>query len=122
MSVRLHHVNVVLPIGGTEKVIGFYTDVLGLRQVPKPTEGVSPGGAWFDIDDTHQLHVSERDDAVMHDDAHFAVLVDDFDAILGRLEKAGAPWKDEPQIFGTRRGSTRDPLGNRIEVIEDWSA
>jgi len=120
MSIRLHHVNVVVPVGGTEKVAGFYADVVGLRQVPKPTEGVSAGGAWFDLDDARQLHLSERDDAVVLEDMHFAVVVDDFDGILERIRGAGAPWWDEPQIFGARRGSTRDPLGNRVEVLEAW--
>jgi catechol 2,3-dioxygenase-like lactoylglutathione lyase family enzyme len=115
---RLHHVNIVVLPGQTDQLVDFYTEVLGLRQVPKPAEGVSPGGAWFDINDSHQLHVSERADAVMHDDMHFGLVVDDFDAVLGRLAAAGAPWKEQADLFGGRRGSTRDPLGNRIELLE----
>ena len=57
---RLHHVNIVVRPGETDRITGFYTDVLGLRRTEKPAEGTSPGGAWFDIDEVHQLHVSER--------------------------------------------------------------
>ncbi|HWC34485.1 MAG TPA: VOC family protein [Mycobacteriales bacterium] len=115
---RLHHVNVVVRPGQTAELVGFYTGVLGLRLTEKPTLGTSPGGAWFDIDDVTQLHVSERADAVMHDDMHFALVVDDFDDVLSRLAAAGAEWREQPDLFGGRRGSTRDPVGNRIELLE----
>jgi len=115
---RLHHVNVVVPPGATERVVGFYADTLGLRQVTKPTEGVAQTGAWFDIGDTgSQVHVSERD-GERHPQTHFGLVVDDFDAVLTRLSAAGAPWEDQPEIFGGRRGFTRDPEGNRVEILE----
>jgi catechol 2,3-dioxygenase-like lactoylglutathione lyase family enzyme len=117
-SLRLHHVNVVVKPGQTRQVFDFYTDVLGLQLTEKPAEGTSPGGAWFDIDDATQLHISERDDALMHDDMHFALVVDDFDGVLARLADAGAEWREQPDLFGGRRGSTRDPVGNRIELLE----
>jgi catechol 2,3-dioxygenase-like lactoylglutathione lyase family enzyme len=115
---RLHHVNLVVRPGETAKVEAFYTEVLGLRPAVKPTEGTSPGGAWFEINDSQQMHISERVDAAMHDDLHFALVVDDFDAVLARLAAAGAPWKAQADLFGGRRGSTRDPLGSRIELLE----
>ena len=114
---RIHHVNVVVPPGGTDSVVGFYSDVLGLTRVAKPTEGVDRSGAWFDIDDTTQVHVSERNGAV-HPQSHFGLVVDDFDAVLARVRDSGAPWDDQADIFGGRRGFTRDPAGNRIELIE----
>jgi catechol 2,3-dioxygenase-like lactoylglutathione lyase family enzyme len=116
--VRLHHVNIVVLPGETDQLVGFYTEVLGLRRVDKPSQGTTAGGAWFDINDSNQLHISERADAVMHDDMHFGLVVDDFDAVLQRLAAAGAPWKAQADLFGGRRGSTRDPLGNRIELLE----
>ena len=115
---RLHHVNVVVRPGETERVVAFYTGVLGLHLTDKPAEGTSPGGAWFDINASTQLHISERADAVMHDDMHFGLVVDDFDGMLRKLEAAGAPWAPQADLFGGRRGSTRDPLGNRIELLE----
>lgn len=115
---RLHHVNIVVRLGETDQLVGFYTDVLGLHRVEKPTEGTTGGGAWFDINASNQLHISERPDAVMHDDMHFGLVVDDFDLVLGRLAAAGAPWTAQADLFGGRRGSTRDPLGNRVELLE----
>jgi catechol 2,3-dioxygenase-like lactoylglutathione lyase family enzyme len=118
VSLRLHHVNVVVRPGDTDRVVGFYVDVLGLTQVAKPAEGTSAGGAWFDIDGRTQMHISERADAAMHDDMHFALVVDDFDEVLAKLADAGAEWREQPELFGGRRGSTRDPVGNRIELLE----
>ncbi|HVS68102.1 MAG TPA: VOC family protein [Mycobacteriales bacterium] len=117
-SVRLHHVNIVVKPGQTRLVFDFYTGVLGLTLTQKPTDGTSPGGAWFDIDEHTQLHISERADAVMHEDMHFGLVLDDFDAVLERIAVAGAEWREQPDLFGGRRGSTRDPVGNRIELLE----
>jgi catechol 2,3-dioxygenase-like lactoylglutathione lyase family enzyme len=116
--VRLHHVNIVVRPGETDQLVGFYTEVLGLRRTDKPAVGTTAGGAWFDINDANQLHISERADAVMHDDLHFGLVVDDFDDVLERLAAAGAPWVAQADLFGGRRGSTRDPLGNRVELLE----
>jgi catechol 2,3-dioxygenase-like lactoylglutathione lyase family enzyme len=114
---RIHHVNVVVQPGETDSVVSFYVDVLGLRQVAKPTEGVAQSGAWFDVDDRSQVHVSEREGDT-HPQSHFALVVDDFESTLTRLEEVGASWEDQPPIFGGRRGFTRDPAGNRIEILE----
>ena len=115
---RLHHVNVVVPPGATSRVVPFYADVLGLRQVRKPKEGVAQTGAWFDIGDTGaQVHVSEREGA-RHPQTHFGLVVADFDDVLARLAAADAAWEDQPPIFGGRRGFTRDPEGNRVEILE----
>jgi len=114
---RIHHVNVVVAPGGTAAVVPFYADVLGLRQVEKPKEGVAQSGAWFDVNDATQVHVSEREGDV-HPQSHFGLVVDDFDDVLRRLRDAGAPWEDQADIFGGRRGFTRDPAGNRVEILE----
>ena len=82
-----------------------------------PPAAGSPAGAWLSLGDRQQLHISEREGRP-HDDAHFALVVDDFDAVLVRISSAGAMWQDQEDVFGGRRGFTRDPAGNRIEVLE----
>ena len=113
---RLHHVNVVVAPGCTERVAPFY-ELLGLRRVAKPTEGVAQTGAWFDVPGGSQVHVSERS-GDRHPDQHFALVVDDLDALVERLRSAGHPWSDKPQIGGARRGMTADPEGNAVELAE----
>lgn len=114
---RIHHVNVVVPPGETKSVVAFYAEILGLRRTQKPTEGVARSGAWFDVDERSQVHVSERE-GVVHPQSHFGLVVDDFDSVLARLAASGATWEDQPDIFGGRRGFTRDPAGNRVEILE----
>lgn len=114
---RFHHINVVVPPGATEEVVPFYREVLGLTRVSKPAVGVSPEGAWFDLADGTQLHVSERDGA-RHPDPHFGVVVADLDEVLCRLQAFGAEWTEQADLFGGRRGFTRDPAGNRVELLE----
>ena len=114
---RLQHANVVVPPGTTEDVAAFYEHVLGLRRIPKPAALAGRGGAWFDVDGYAQLHLSERD-GERHPDSHFALVVDDFAGTLAALARHGAPWTEQEDVFGGRRGFTRDPAGNRVELLE----
>ena len=114
---RLQHTNVVVPPGATEQVAAFYESVLGLRRIPKPAALAGRGGAWLDVDGYAQVHLSERDGGT-HPDSHFALVVDDLDATLAALARAGAPWTEQEDVFGGRRGFTRDPAGNRVELLE----
>jgi catechol 2,3-dioxygenase-like lactoylglutathione lyase family enzyme len=118
---RIHHVNVVVRPGQTDSVVSFYVDVLGLRRTTKPTEGVAQSGAWFDVDDRTQVHVSEREGDV-HPQSHFGLVVDDYDAVLTRVAASGASFEEQADIFGGRRGFTRDPAGNRVELLEPPAA
>lgn len=113
---RLQHANVVIPRGTTAEVAAFYEHVLGLRRIPKPP-ALDPSGAWFDVDGYAQVHLSERD-GERHPDSHFALVVDDFDETLAALAQNGAPWTEQEDVFGGRRGFTRDPAGNRVELLE----
>ena len=110
---RLHHVNVVVPPARTDAVVPFY-EALGLLRVDKPLPGP---GAWFDVPGGTQVHVSERTGA-RHPAQHFALVVDDLDAVLARLRGGGHPWRDVEPIDGARRGMTADPEGNAVELVE----
>ena len=114
---RLHHVNVVVAPGRTEAVVPFY-ELLGLTRVDKPTDGVAQEGAWFDFPGgATQVHISERP-GERHPEQHFAMTVDDLDAISWRLTAKGYPWQPKARIEGARRGMTADPEGNAIELLE----
>lgn len=117
MTVRLHHVNVVVPPGETDLVVPFY-EALGLVRVPKPEAGVAASGAWLDLPGgLHQVHVSERV-GERNADQHFALVVDDLDGLAVRLQSAGHPWTVRADVLGARRGVTADPAGNTVELLE----
>ncbi len=112
----LHHVNVNVSRGHSEPVAGFYCDVLGFARIPRPDNGRE--GIWLDMGDGTQLHLSERND-VPNTEPHFALIIDDLAAARPRLADAGADFETAEDIFGTGgRGFTRDPAGNRIELIQ----
>lgn len=99
----------------------FYSDVLGLVEVPRP-QGVKEqfASAWYALGSI-ELHVVENSNFRPLREAtgpHFAVNVDNFDAIVERLNGAA------PIVFGPAQGPdgiTRivvsDPTGNIVEIL-----
>lgn len=113
---KLHHVNLVCGPGTVDATAVFWRDVFGLTDLPRQGRSGRPG-AWLDAG-SFELHLSERDE-LAHSDAHLAVAVGDVAAVRAACHAAGAEWEDAPALFGEGRGFTRDPAGNRIEVVAD---
>lgn len=111
---RLHHVNLVVPPGLAEPTAEFWRSVFGLTDLPRHGRSGRPG-AWLDAG-SFELHISERD-VMAHSDAHVAVAVPDVAATQAACLAVGAPWEDAEALFGVGRGFTRDPGGNRVEVV-----
>jgi len=111
---RLDHVNITTPAELAEAVLSWYDECLGLERVEK-LEGTTDTGGWFKVGDA-ELHVSEDEHNPSHG-AHFALVVDDFDAAVGRLRDAGCHLEQARPIPGRRRCFTRDPAGNNIEIL-----
>lgn len=112
--VALDHVNVTTPEELENEVTAWYSDCLGLERLEKP-EGTHEGGAWFRAGD-HEIHVS-LDEHNPPKKAHFGLVVDDYEAIIDRLRAASCHIEQAREIPGRRRFYTRDPAGNRIEII-----
>src|SRR3954451_19899598 len=58
---RLTHVNLTLPRGAEDQARGFYGDLLGLPEIPKPEPLRARGGVWFDAGGL-DLHLSAVDE------------------------------------------------------------
>ena len=112
--VRLDHVNVTTPEELEDDVLTWYREVLGLEPVGKP-EGTRSAGAWFAAGDA-QVHVSV-DPHNPPKTAHLALEVDDCAAVVERLRVAGCHVEQATEIPGRRRCYTRDPAGNRVEIL-----
>lgn len=111
----IHHVS--LNVTDTERALGFYRDVLGMRPIERPD--FSFGGAWLDAGHGHQVHLIEAD---VPDDAgqHVAFRVGDLDSVIADLRLAGHEVSDARSVGDTaiRQAFAHDPDGNRVEFTQ----
>lgn len=119
----IHHVSIL--VSDMERAVAWYRDVLGLTEVKRPSNFVTPV-RWFELGE-QQLHLipNEGPDAVSP--RHFALHVDDCDASRDTLRGRGVEIRETVPIAGARRFFIADPDGNNIEIIQwlrrwdDWS-
>jgi glyoxylase I family protein len=115
----IHHVSVI--VADTARALSFYQGILGLELEPSRPPLAFPG-AWLKIGD-QQIHLLElpNPDPVEgrpeHGgrDRHLAVLVNDLDALLARLDAAGIVYTRSRS--GRAAAFCRDPDGHAIELI-----
>jgi catechol 2,3-dioxygenase-like lactoylglutathione lyase family enzyme len=110
----LDHVTVTVPEDLEDEAIAWYENVLALRRVEQ-LPGAGSGGAWFACGD-RQVHIS-LDPHNALPKAHFCVTVADFDAAVEHLRASNCHIEQASEIPGRRRCFTRDPAGNRIEIM-----
>ena len=115
---RLDHVQLAIPKGSEALCRTFYCDLLGWREVEKPPILATRGGLWLDIGEG-QVHLGVEDDFRPARKAHPALLVEDLDALAEKLRAASVAVTFDEAIPGVRRFYANDPVGNRLEFIED---
>ena len=108
------HVAVTAPPELQDETVAYYRETLALEEIDKP-DGTRSGGAWFKAG-SQEIHVTV-DEHNPHKSAHFGVVVTDFESIVERLRAAGCHVEQAGAIPGRHRCYTRDPAGNRIEVV-----
>ena len=64
------------------------------------------------------LHLGSEDGFTPPRRAHPAFLIDDLDALIGRLRDAGVELQFDVPLPGYKRVHARDPFGNRIELMQ----
>lgn len=111
---RLDHI--ALLVRDLDESVRFYTEVVGLREVPDPMGGATI--RWIEIGDGRRFHIQQGDVSRVHVEkqTHFALGTPDFDAVLARLRAAG-------QIFTNFRGDVHEinvrPDGMRAVFLRD---
>jgi len=113
---RLDHVQICIPKGQEDLARHFYSDVIGLTEIPKPEQLIPNGGLWYRIADI-QLHIG-TEDHISTSKKHPAFEVEHLDTIKEYLIGQKVKIKEEIQIPGQRRFSFIDPFDNRIELLE----
>jgi catechol 2,3-dioxygenase-like lactoylglutathione lyase family enzyme len=116
--VGIHHVQITIPPGAEEQARQFYCRLLGLAEIEKPESLKGRGGFWLQVGD-RQVHVgSEEGVERTRTKAHVAYQVRELAAWRERLEAEGYAVLDGVAIPGYNRFESRDPFGNRLELIE----
>jgi len=114
----IHHVQLAMPEGAEEEAREFYARILGFTEIPKPAALEKRGGAWFESG-AAQLHLGVEKDFHPARKAHPAFIVDDLDAVIEKIQRAGYEWDlSQPELEGFKRCHVYDPFGNRIELME----
>ena len=107
-----------MPPGGEDMARGFYRDLLGMAEIPKPPELAKRGGCWFESGEV-QIHLGVEKDFRPAKKAHPALRCRDYAAFVGtvvRCRRSNVVEVDD--IPGVRRCHIHDPFGNRIELID----
>ncbi|MEH6527933.1 MAG: VOC family protein [Sneathiella sp.] len=113
---KIDHIQLAMPVGEEESALRFYSDALGMTEVPKPENLAKRGGCWFQTGDV-RVHLGVQIDFKPATKAHPAFEVDDFDALCERLDAAGFQCNDDEPLIGFRRTNVSDPFGNRLELM-----
>ena len=115
--VGIEHVQVAMPPGGEDVARGFYRDLLGLPEVPKPAHLAVRGGCWFEDGDV-KVHLGIEPDFRAARKAHPALMVDGLTELTAALVGAGYVVTETDPEDAQNRAYVDDPFGNRIELIE----
>lgn len=124
---QLHHVQVIMPVGGDDVARAFWRDTLGLTEVTPPPELAGRPVRWFrafnDADAvTLEVHVLADAGFVPARLAHPAILVDsvaELETLGERITSAGfeLSWAQRTTFAGYQRFHCWDGFGNRVEVM-----
>ena len=110
---RIDHVQLSIPPGGEAAARRFYGELLGMHEVAKPEQMRARGGMWF----AEGIHLGLEPEMKALVKAHPALVVDDLEGLVARLETAGVEFTEATNQPGVKRGHVRDPFGNRIELV-----
>jgi catechol 2,3-dioxygenase-like lactoylglutathione lyase family enzyme len=113
----LHHVQLAIPTGGEDRARGFYGDVLGLEEVPKPPALAARGGAWFRGGGL-EIHLGIEEPFTPAEKAHPGILTQDLGSLRARLADAGVDVRPDDLFPGYQRFYVDDCFGNRLEFLQ----
>jgi glyoxylase I family protein len=114
-----------VPVRDLEKSVRFYTEVLGLKLLPRPK--LPAAGAWLgDADNTVQFHliVTERDyrpgagAAISATGRHTAWMVKDLNAFRARMKALGVHYEERAGLIASDQLFVTDPEGHTWEFQE----
>ena len=121
MIVGLDHSFLTIQDGGEDAARRFYGEVLGLEEIQRPEGLRRSGGVWFQAGG-QELHLGTDDAHLPPKRPHPGFRVGssvELDEAAERLTSNRYDVEWDERIEGRRRFYTRDPFGNRIELLTD---
>jgi len=120
MNASLHHVNVTVPRSLEEAAKHFYSEVMGLQEVPKPEASRARGGAWYQLGHMQfHLSIEEPPGENCISKRHVCYTVSDLAEAEQRFRSAGIEIvPDDMPTPGWSRFYVRDAGGNRLEIAQ----
>lgn len=117
----LDHVQLAAPPGSEDALRAYYSGTLGMAEIPKPSVLAARGGCWFAAGSV-VLHLGIEEDFRPARKAHPGIRVAGITAFAARLADAGAGVTWDGDLPGHRRFYSWDPVGNRLEFLEEDGA
>ena len=108
----VHHI--ALTVNDIAASMPFYTDALGLEEIPRPDFGIP--GKWLAAGNGTQVHLIENADFTSDNGSHLAFRAADLDAEIARLRSLDVEVSEPFELFGLRQAFFHDPSGNQFEV------
>ncbi len=112
---HLDHCSVI--ITDVAKSREFYSQVLGLQEIPKP-KTFDFVALWFALGDGQTLHLLQKPEQDTRSPRHFALRVTDVMAAREYFRSMNVEMQETGPIPHCDRVFVHDPDGNRIEVIQ----
>ncbi len=123
--VGMIHEGVPVALSNLEACVKFYTEVLGLKLLPRPKalDDLVPG-AWIGNEaNTVQFHLIAKDDEQRPSPGapaapagrHTAWRVADIDAFKARMDALGVTWSEIGSLIGEPQVFVQDPEGHTWE-------
>jgi catechol 2,3-dioxygenase-like lactoylglutathione lyase family enzyme len=114
---RVHHIEITVPLGREAEAKRFYIEFMGFAEIPKPESLTHRGGFWVRLDNI-DLHIGiESGVERANTKVHLAYLVDEIKSWRQKIEAYGLIIKESIPIPDYDRCEFRDPFGNRVEII-----
>ncbi|GAV45038.1 glyoxalase [Streptomyces acidiscabies] len=112
MLTSIDHVQLAAPPGSEPLLRAFYTETLGMTEIPKPPALAARGGCWFQSGPV-QIHIGIEKNFHPARKAHPGLRVTNIEAYATRF--GDVTWDDG--LPGQVRFYTSDPVGNRLEFL-----
>ena len=95
----IEHVQLAMPANEEPRARDFYSNLLGIPEIPKPPELAKRGGAWFERGPL-KIHLGVESDFRPARKAHPALLVEGLAQLIPRLRAGGYVVIDNERFGG----------------------